>query len=309
MTNQLSPVALASVILAGGLAIRALPGPFGWLQTLTGLLLLIILFAYDTEDQRTSAQSVAFASVCGFCLMLLSSGFIERWATGPGTVQIAVPGSWLSVVWVVGALVFFFVDLMRMGARGSIASATSAMGTRGAIQPVLPRAASYAPPVSSPQAAQPVSAQPVSAQHVSAQPAAASAESAAYSEPARYAEPPHAEPAYSETAHWAPEPVTAPTPPEAATVQPATPPAPQAPAAHSGPPPKQVSIYVNLLGEGLNMMRDVVAQDLGRGYYQIVEEMPAGETWQFQTGQIVRCQKKNLASGKHLVAIEEAPRA
>ena len=295
MTNQLSPVALASVILAGGLAIRALPGPFGWLQTLIGLVLLIILFAYDTEDQRTSAQSVAFAAVCGFCLMLLSSGFIERWATGPGTVQIAVPGSWLSVVWVVGAVVFFFIDLMRMGARGSIASATSAMGTRGAIQqPVWPRAASYAPPpVSSPVAAQPVSAQP----------APASAESAAYTEPVRYAEP-----AYSEPAHATPEPVAVPTPPEAATVQPATP-VPQAPAAASGPPPKQVSIYVNLLGEGLNMMRDVVAQDLGRGYYLIVEQMPEGETWQFQTGQVVRCQKKNLASGKHLVATEEAPRA
>jgi len=299
MTNQLSPVALASVVLAGGLAIRALPGPFGWLQTLTGLVLLIILFAYDTEDQRTSAQSVAFASVCGFCLMLLSSGFIERWATGPGTVQIAVPGSWLSVVWVIGALVFFFIDLMRMGARGSIASATSAMGTRGAIQQsVLPRAASYVPPpMSSPAAAQPVSAQP----------AAARAESAAYTEPVKYAEPAYSGPAYSEPTPTTPEPIAAPTPPEAATVQPATPPTPQA-AAPSGPPPKQVSIYVNLLGEGLNMMRDVVAQDLGRGYYLIVEQMPEGETWQFQTGQVVRCQKKNLASGKHLVATEEAPR-
>ncbi len=57
------------------------------------------------------------------------------------------------------------------------------------------------------------------------------------------------------------------------------------------------------------MMRDVVAQDLGRGYYLIVEQMPEGETWQFQTGQVVRCQKKNLASGRHLVATEEAPRA
>jgi hypothetical protein len=57
------------------------------------------------------------------------------------------------------------------------------------------------------------------------------------------------------------------------------------------------------------MMRDVVAQDLGRGYYLIVEQMPEGETWQFQTGQVVRGQKRNLASGKHLVAVEEARRA
>jgi hypothetical protein len=68
-------------------------------------------------------------------------------------------------------------------------------------------------------------------------------------------------------------------------------------------------IYVSLLGEGLNVMRSVRAEPLGRDYYRIVEEMPEGETWQFQPGQVVRCKKKNLSTGKAMVAMEEAPRS
>ena len=251
---------------------RAIPGPFGWLQTLTGIVLLLLLFTYDTDGQRTAPQSVAFAAVCGFCLMLVSSFFLERWVSQPGTVQVAVPGGWLSVVWVVGAVVFFFIDLMRMGSRGTMQSpATAAAPTRQFV------AAPLAQPMTPPEPAH-------------------------FSVPV----PPQAEPPVPPPL---PQPLAAPNPPEAAAVQPVMAPAQPAAAPASGPPPKLIGIYVNLLGEGLNMMRAVTAQDLGRGYYLIVEPMPEGETWQFQTGQVVRCQKKSLASGKHMVAVEEAQRA
>jgi hypothetical protein len=81
------------------------------------------------------------------------------------------------------------------------------------------------------------------------------------------------------------------------------------PAAIEAPPGKQTEIFVNLVGEGLNVLRRVRAEHMGRDYYRIAEEMPAGETWQFQPGQIVRCKKTKLSSGKGLVAFEEAPRA
>ena len=68
-------------------------------------------------------------------------------------------------------------------------------------------------------------------------------------------------------------------------------------------------IYVTLVGEGLNVLRSVRAEHLGRDFYRIVDPMPEGETWQFEPGHVVRCKKKNLSSGKALVAIEEAPRA
>lgn len=68
-------------------------------------------------------------------------------------------------------------------------------------------------------------------------------------------------------------------------------------------------IYVSLVGEGLNVLRAVRAEHLGRDFYKIVEPMPDGETWQFGPGQVVRAKKKNLSSGKAMVATEEAPRS
>ena len=68
-------------------------------------------------------------------------------------------------------------------------------------------------------------------------------------------------------------------------------------------------IYVTLVGEGLNMLRSVEAEHMGRDFYRIVEPMPESEIWEYRPGQVVRCKKQNLSSGKALVAIEEAPRA
>jgi hypothetical protein len=94
--------------------------------------------------------------------------------------------------------------------------------------------------------------------------------------------------------------------------EPAVPPvqAPPPPAAAVPVPPgKELEIFVNLVGEGLNVLRRVRAEHLGRDFYRILDEMPEGENWQFQPGQIVRCKKTKLSSGKALVAFEEAPRA
>lgn len=96
-----------------------------------------------------------------------------------------------------------------------------------------------------------------------------------------------------------------PTPVSAPPPAPVSPP----PAAIEAPAGKQTEIFVTLVGEGLNVLRRVRAEHMGRDYYRIVDEMPAGETWQFEPGQIVRCKKTKLSSGKGLVAFEEAPRA
>lgn len=109
----------------------------------------------------------------------------------------------------------------------------------------------------------------------------------------------------------APEPVLVREEPPA----PPTPaPPPQAPAAAQPvpvpiPAGKETNIYVNLTGEGLNLLRSVRAEHLGRDYYRIVDTMPPDERWEYPPGTVVRCKKKNLSSGKALVAYEEAPRA
>lgn len=92
-----------------------------------------------------------------------------------------------------------------------------------------------------------------------------------------------------------------------------------APIASLPPPPQAVPIptgsgkptliYLNLVGEGLAVLRSVQAEHLRKDFYLITEPMPPGENWEFKPGQVVRCQKRNLSSGKALVAVEEAPRA
>lgn len=72
---------------------------------------------------------------------------------------------------------------------------------------------------------------------------------------------------------------------------------------------KEVSIYINMVGEGMNVLRSVRAEHLGRDFYIIVDDMPADENWEFVPGQVVRCKKKSLSNGKGMVAYEEAPRA
>jgi len=75
------------------------------------------------------------------------------------------------------------------------------------------------------------------------------------------------------------------------------------------PPGREAVIYLNLVGEGLNVLRTVRAENLGRDYYRIADVMPEGEQWEFTPGQVVKCRKKSLSNGKHMVAYEEAPRA
>jgi hypothetical protein len=103
----------------------------------------------------------------------------------------------------------------------------------------------------------------------------------------------------------APAPVLTPEPPPPAPVTASTMAAPVQPVLTG----KQVNIYVNMVGEGMNVLRSVRAEHLGRDFYIIVDEMPADENWEFMPGQVVRCKKKNLSNGKGMVAYEEAPRA
>lgn len=116
-----------------------------------------------------------------------------------------------------------------------------------------------------------------------------------------------------------PSPIPPPMPPVPVPLE-EEPPAPRfdAPAPHlvrdeapapASPPVKLAEIYVHLTGESLNLMRSVQAEPLGRDYYRIVDIMPDNEVWQFTPGQVVRCKKQNLSTGKAMVAVEEAPRS
>ena len=69
-----------------------------------------------------------------------------------------------------------------------------------------------------------------------------------------------------------------------------------------------VTVYMPLLGEGVNVWRPVQAIKRPDGFYKIAShnDDPADENWAFSTGDIVRCESKGLNDGEeHLVIIEK----
>jgi hypothetical protein len=70
-------------------------------------------------------------------------------------------------------------------------------------------------------------------------------------------------------------------------------------------PDAVTTIHVNMIGQGISILRPVRAEHLTRDIYRIVEPVPEGERWKYETGQAVRCRKQKLSSGKALVAFEE----
>jgi hypothetical protein len=237
--------------------------------------ILLSLFAFDSAGARSGGQSLAFAGTAGFCLLspfnVLANGL------SPGT-----PGSrpyWLiTLVWVISTVILFSVDRFRVSSREAIGLAGGLAGT-GQTAPISfspPQQAAYRPAPIPAVVQQPVFQQPVivqAAPHV-----------------APPAPPPVPQPVFAAAA--APVPVIT-----------------GAPDVTAIPPGREALIYLNLVGEGLNVLRTVRAENLGRDYYRIADIMPEGEQWEFTPGQVVRCRKKSLSNGKHMVAFEEAPRA
>jgi hypothetical protein len=244
-TSRIDPVALLAAILAVILAATSAHGEFGYLSSIAGLTLLLVLFAYDQRGYRSGWQSLAFAAVSGLCVVPASS-------VGLALYLAHVNETVLAIVWAVATVVFSTIDRVRMGSRAPNSLLLSGAGDAAPIGFVSQKAPITAPPEPSP---------------------------------------------------FVPEPAPA------AFVPPAAPEPPPPPAAVPVPPGKETEIFVSLIGEGLNVLRRVRAEHLGRDFYRIIDEMPEGENWQFQPGQVVRCRKTKLSSGKSLVAFEEAPRA
>ena len=240
------------------------------LTSLAGLTLLVALLAFGQDSARTGIQSFAFALVCGLALLCLCS-YPLKTLFGP-LVFFSGQDVLPPLFWIAATTLFWFVD--RSGSESS--------QPQPQLQPVS--FSGYAPP---PQPAAPKPA--YETRPFTPAPVVVSA----LPPPPPPAE---AEPVYVPAA-FAPEPPAPATP-----IPPASPVAPVL----TG---KEVTIYVTMLGEGMSVLRNVRAEHLGRDFYIITEEMPADENWQFVTGQVVRCKKKNLSNGKGLVAFEEAPRA
>ncbi|HEY3454070.1 MAG TPA: hypothetical protein VGK64_05660 [Bryobacteraceae bacterium] len=281
-TSRIDSVALLAAIVALALAFAVAHGEFSYLTSIAGLSLLLVLFAYDRQGYRSGWQSLAFAAVAGLSLAL-AGAFVFVFYLHPAR---DILDKWLALTWLAGTFVFCVMDRVRMSSR-----VPASLGlTAGSVMP---------PPVT--VSATPVFVPPATSRPPAPAPAApAPAQSPAAAAPAPIPTAPAPAPVEEEVSAPPPVAPVLPTP-----IVPVSPP----PSAIEAPAGKQTEIFVNLVGEGLNVLRRVRAEHMGRDYYRIVDEMPAGETWQFQPGQIVRCKKTKLSSGKGLVAFEEAPRA
>lgn len=279
--SQTGSVSLLVATLAGGLAFLLVSSGLIWIASLIGLILLLVILAYDGDEKRSFLQSLAFSAVCGLCLTLVSLAVYEFLLKGVAPEYPQLARTWLPVTCVGATVVMLLVDVSRMSSRQRAIPVSGAFYFPATVAPVQERPAA-----------------PITVAPVQPRPAAAPVQS----EPQQPVSVPAFTPEPSRPAASHPESVE---PHLVRNNQPAV----SVPEAVPLKPGKEASIYVNLMGEGLNMLRAVRAEHLGRDFYRIIEPMPESEQWEYGPGQVVRCRKKNLSSGKAMVAFEEAPRA
>jgi hypothetical protein len=70
---------------------------------------------------------------------------------------------------------------------------------------------------------------------------------------------------------------------------------------------EELSVYVALLDEGVDVWRPVAAQHVHGDEYELCGTVPDEEVWQFQPGEVVRCETRRFSDGTSgLVAVGRA---
>jgi hypothetical protein len=70
---------------------------------------------------------------------------------------------------------------------------------------------------------------------------------------------------------------------------------------------EQLSVYVALPEEAVDVWRPVAAEHVGGNEYRLCGVVPEDEVWQFQPGEVVRCEERRFSDGtRGLVAIARA---
>jgi hypothetical protein len=67
-----------------------------------------------------------------------------------------------------------------------------------------------------------------------------------------------------------------------------------------------MTIYVELLEEGVPCWRPVKAEKLPDGSFRILDSCPEEECWAFETGDVVKCEKREVQGGVAWVAYSRA---
>jgi len=81
---------------------------FGWGCSIAGATILLVLLAH--VSLRSAFQSVAYSAVCGLALMLALRPILANIGTAS---ELPI---WFAVVWVLGTVLFSFIDRSRVAA-------------------------------------------------------------------------------------------------------------------------------------------------------------------------------------------------
>ncbi|MGA8599091.1 MAG: hypothetical protein WB676_30610, partial [Bryobacteraceae bacterium] len=155
---RITPQVLINVVIAASLVLLFSSAPFGFLTTIGGIALLLILFSYDQGARRSVFQSLAFSAVCGLSVVLAAGIGLQRMAARKDL------DVWFAGVWLCATVVAMAIDRARMSARAAIGVAPEVfapaprpaahpapatrygLGLGGAVEAAPPEATPAAPP-------------------------------------------------------------------------------------------------------------------------------------------------------------------
>ncbi len=304
MTKPLiEPTVLALTLLAAVASLALVPAGYTWMASIAGLILLFTIFSFDDDTYRTVLQSLSFAGVCAFCLSVAAIIPYQYVYGLPTAREPQLVNRWMPLTCAFALLLFWVIDRARMSGRVTRPRAgAAAVGSMFSPAPIAETVSVTPPPITpTPIPPTPITSSPFTSSPFTPLPLTPSPFTSAPVTSAPVIPPPVTAPPVVAS----PMVTTVRTESAAPRLVRSETPVPM-PAA---PPPKLVEIYVRLTGEGLNLMRSVQAEALGRDYYRITDTMPETETWEFTPGMVVRCKKQNLSTGKAMVATEEAQRS
>ena len=97
---------IVSVSLAGVVSVAVAGETWDLFDTMVGIILLLVLFAYgdfEANDIGSMAESLAVSTVVGFCVMLIAGPWIEMLPAFSG-IWVDI---WFAIFWVVLSAVAF----------------------------------------------------------------------------------------------------------------------------------------------------------------------------------------------------------
>jgi hypothetical protein len=124
MELQTGSTVLVNALIAIGLTLLLSPLSFGLLTTVAGLVLLLVLLAYEGNRQRSVFQSVAFAAVCALAFTLVAAIVLQRFSDR-ATLQI-----WLGLIWACTTVLGTVIDRSRTSAPAASPSSAEHVSPR-----------------------------------------------------------------------------------------------------------------------------------------------------------------------------------